>query len=155
MRAVYEAAGLAVSAYTSPHLVDFITRPWTAEDLTNSLMARKAVNNKMWRFMRDYDLLLTPTLTCSAFGLHMQGPEITEERMVAPFQWLAFTFPLNMTGQPAASVPAGWTEGGLPVGLQIVGRHLDDPLVMRAAAAFERARPWADRWPPLLDEMGL
>jgi aspartyl-tRNA(Asn)/glutamyl-tRNA(Gln) amidotransferase subunit A len=139
----------------SPHLVDFITRPWTAEDLTSAVIERKAVNNKMWRFMRDYDLLLTPTLTCAAFGLHMQGPEITEERMVAPFKWLAFTFPINMTGQPAASVPAGWTEDGLPVGLQIVGRHLDDPTVMRAAGAYERARPWTDRWPALLDEMGL
>ena len=60
-----------------------------------------------------------------------------------------------MTGQPAATVPAGFTEGGLPVGMQIVGRHLDDALVLRASAAFEAARPWKGRWPGLLDEMGL
>ena len=137
-------------AQMTPHLVDFITRPWTAEDLTNSVIGRKAVVNKMWRFMRNYDFLLTPTLACPPFGLYMQGPEIIEGRLVPPFAWLAFTFPLNMTGQPAASVPAGWTADGLPVGLQIVGRHLDDAMVLRAAAAFEAVRPWRDRWPALV-----
>ena len=58
-----------------------------------------------------------------------------------------------MTGQPAATVPAGFTEDGLPVGLQIVGRHLDDPTVLRASAAFEAAAPWADRWPPVVTEL--
>ena len=134
----------------TPHLVDFITRPWTAEDLTNAVIGRKAVVNKMWRFMRGYDLLLTPTLACPPFGLYMQGPEIIEGRLVPPFAWLAFTFPMNMTGQPAASVPAGWTADGLPVGLQIVGRHLDDATVLKAAAAFEAARPWRERWPALV-----
>lgn len=139
----------------SPHLVDFLMRPWTAEDLTNAVIARKAVVNKMWRFMRKYDFLLTPTLACPPFPIHMQGPEKIEGRMVEPFQWLAFTFPINMTGQPAASIPAGWTKDGLPVGLQIIGKHLDDPMVLRASAAFEAARPWQDRRPPLLDELGL
>jgi aspartyl-tRNA(Asn)/glutamyl-tRNA(Gln) amidotransferase subunit A len=60
-----------------------------------------------------------------------------------------------MTGQPAASIPAGFTTDGLPVGLQIIGRHLDDKTVLRASGAFERARPWADKWPPLLDRLGL
>ena len=74
-------------------------------------------------------------------------------QIVPPTQWICFTFPINMTGQPAASVPAGWTEEGLPVGLQIVGRHLADATVLRAAAAYESARPWAHRWPPLLQEL--
>ena len=139
----------------SPHLVDFLQRPWTAEDLTNSVMARKALVNKMWKFMRRYDLLLTPTLATPPFPVYMQGPEKIEGKMVEPFRWLPFTFPMNMTGQPAASVPAGWTDDGLPVGLQIVGRHLDDPLVLRASAAFEAARPWRDRRPPLLAQLGL
>ena len=139
----------------SPHLVDFLRRPWTAEDLTNAMVTRKAVVNKMWKFMRKYDLLLTPTLACPPFPVHVQGPEKIEGKMVEPFQWLAFTFPLNMTGQPAASIPAGWTEDGLPVGLQIIGRHLDDPLVLRASAAFEAARPWRGRWPSMLQELAL
>lgn len=139
----------------SPHLHALLQTPWTAEDLTNAVMGRKAVNNKMWRLMERYDLLLTPTLAVPPFPVHMQGPEKIDGRMVSSTAWLAFTFPLNMTGQPAATVPGGWTDDGLPIGLQIVGRHLDDPTVMRASAAFEAAAPWKDRWPPLLDEMGL
>lgn len=139
------------AAHMTPHLVDFIRRPWTAEELTGAVMTRKAVNNKMWRFMQKYDLILTPTLAVPPFPVHVQGPEKIDGRIVAPFQWLAFTMPLNMTGQPAASIPAGFTDDGLPVGLQIIGRHLDDPLVLRASACFERARPWIDRRPPVLD----
>ncbi len=139
-------------AQMSPHLVEFIQRPWTAEELTDAMVARKAVVNKMWKFMRKYDLLLTPTLAVPPFAVHVQGPEKIEDRMVATTQWLAFVFPINMTGQPAASIPAGFTDDGLPVGLQIVGRHLDDPLVLKASAAFEKAKPWSSRRPPVLDQ---
>lgn len=139
----------------SPHLVDFLMRPWTAEDLTSANMARQALCNKMARFMSRYDLLLTPTIAVSGFPVHMQGPEIIEGRMVSPAHWLPFTFPMNMTGQPAASVPAGFTADGLPVGLQIVGRHLDDALVLRASRCFEQARPWTDAWPDLVQAAGL
>ncbi|MYJ72452.1 MAG: amidase, partial [Rhodospirillaceae bacterium] len=139
----------------TPHLVDFITRPWTAEDLTDAVMGRKAVTNRMAAFMENYDILLTPTLAVPAFPVHMQGPEKIDNRIVEPFKWLAFTFPINMTGQPAASIPAGFTEGGLPVGLQIIGRHLDDPTVLRASACFEAARPWDHVKPPILAEKGL
>ena len=55
----------------------------------------------------------------------------------------------NMTGQPASSVPCGFTKDGLPIGLQIVGRRFDDATVLRASAAFERARPWAQHRPVL------
>jgi aspartyl-tRNA(Asn)/glutamyl-tRNA(Gln) amidotransferase subunit A len=134
----------------TPHLVEFLRRPWTAEELTGAAMVRKAVCNKMWRLMEEYDLLLTPTLTVPPFPIHMQGPEKVEDRIVPPFAWLSFTLPINMTGQPAASVPAGWTSGGLPVGLQIVGRHLDDSTVLAAAAAFEQAASWHDRWPAIV-----
>ena len=141
--------------HMTPHIVDFIMRPWTAEELTDAVMVRKAVNNKMWRFMSRYDLLLTPTLAVPPFQLHVQGPEKIDGNIVPPFKWLAFTFPFNLTGQPAATVPAGFSKDGLPVGLQIVGRHLDDPTVMKAATAFEMAQPWRDKWPSLLTSLGL
>ncbi len=119
-------------------------------------MTRKGVYNKMWRFMRDYDLLLTPTLAVPPFETGIQGPGVIDGREVPDTYWLSFTFPINMTGQPAATVPAGFTEEGLPVGMQIVGRHLDDGLVLRASAALEAARPWKERWPSrLLEEVGL
>jgi aspartyl-tRNA(Asn)/glutamyl-tRNA(Gln) amidotransferase subunit A len=139
----------------SPHLVDLLLRPWTAEELTDARNGRQALCNKMWRFMAKYDLLLTPTLAVPPFPVHIQGPEKIEGRMVRSSQWLAFTFPMNMTGQPAATVPAGFTRDGLPVGLQIVGRHLDDQTVLAASGAFERVRPWAHKWPALLDQLGL
>jgi len=139
----------------SGHLVDALMRPWTAEDFTDANMTRKSVARTMARFMARYDLLLTPTLAVPPFAIHMQGPEKIEGRYVRPAEFLAFTFPINLTGQPAASVPAGWTADGLPVGLQIVGRHLDDPMVLRASAAFAAASPWHDKRPPLLDELAL
>ena len=135
----------------SPHLVGLLEQDWTAEDLTNAAKVRKTVCNKMWRFMRNYDLLLTPTLAVPPFETGIQGPEVIDGRKVGDTYWLSFTFPMNMTGQPAATVPAGFTADGLPVGMQIVGRHLDDPTVLRASAAFEAAKPWKDFWPPLLE----
>lgn len=139
----------------SPHLVNLLHHPWTAEDFTNAKMKRLEVCQQLSRLMQTYDLLITPTVAVPPFPLYTQGPEMIEGRMVAPTAWLAFTFPLNMSGQPAVSVPAGFTTEGLPIGLQIVGRHLDDRGVLRAAAAFERARPWAAKWPPLLERLGM
>lgn len=139
----------------SPHLVDVLRTEWTAEQLTSAVMGRKAVCNASWRFFRDYDLLLTPTLPVPAFEHGIQGPTRIDGRDVEPFSWLSFTFPFNLTGQPAATVPAGFTDDGLPIGLQIVGRRLDDALVLRASAAFEAASPWADRWPPVQRDRGL
>ena len=142
-------------AHMMPHLVGLVRTQWTDEQLTGAVMARKRVVNKLWRFMRKYDLLLTPTVAVPAFGLGIQGPPTIDGKEVAPFDWIPFNFPFNMSGQPAASIPAGFTRDGLPVGLQIVGRHLDDPMVLRASAAFEAAAPWKDRWPPMLAQMGL
>jgi len=138
-----------------PHLVEALKGRIPDEAFTDAIMARKAVANKSWRFFHKYDLLLTPTTAVAAFPLGIQGPETIEGKKAGPFQWLPFTFPFNMTGQPAATVPAGFTSDGLPVGLQIVGRHLDDPAVLRASAAYEAAALWKDRWPPLLAKMGL
>ncbi len=151
MRALADRLGNKMS----PNLVEFLHTDFTAEDLNNAIVTRKAVYNKMWKLMRCYDLLLTPTLGVPPFPIGIQGPKTIAGREVGPFGWVAFTFPLNLTGQPAATVPAGWTNTGLPVGMQIVGRHLDDALVLRASAAFEAVAPWQDRWPPLLKAMGL
>jgi aspartyl-tRNA(Asn)/glutamyl-tRNA(Gln) amidotransferase subunit A len=70
-------------------------------------------------------------------------------RPSSPLGWMPFCFPFNLTGQPAASVPVGFTSVGLPVGLQIVGRRHADHTVLAASAAFEAAQPWADRRPPV------
>jgi aspartyl-tRNA(Asn)/glutamyl-tRNA(Gln) amidotransferase subunit A len=96
-----------------------------------------------------YDLLLTPTVACPPFPVGLDHPRDVAGRTVASYSWTPFTFPFNLTGQPAASVPCGFTHDGLPIGLQIVGRRFDDATVLRAAAAFERERPWAAARPPL------
>ena len=63
--------------------------------------------------------------------------------------WAEFSYPFNFSQNPAASVPCGFTDAGLPVGLQIVGRRFADVAVLQAARAFEQARPWADKRPAL------
>ncbi len=148
MRALADELGERMS----PHLSAGLRRQWTAEEFTDAMVGRKAVCNAMWRFMRKYDLLLTPTLAAVPFEigpLGKLGPTTIDGKPVGETHWLSFTYPMNFTGQPAATVPAGWTDDGLPVGLQIVGRHLADPLVLRASAAFEAAAPWKDCWPPV------
>ena len=99
-----------------------------------------------------YDLLLTPTLATAAFEAGDKGPlgpAKVNGQDASPSSWLCFTYPFNFTGQPAASVPCGFNSEGLPVGLQIVGRRFDEAMVLRAAAAFEKAHPWRDKKPPI------
>jgi aspartyl-tRNA(Asn)/glutamyl-tRNA(Gln) amidotransferase subunit A len=113
---------------------------------------REEMWDRIRRFFEKYDLLLTPTAACPAFDFKeggMLGPETINGVEQNPASWIGFTFPFNFTGQPAASIPCGFSAGGLPVGLQIVGRRYDEPTVLRAAAAFEAARPWADCHPEL------
>ncbi len=96
-----------------------------------------------------YHLLLTPTLSVAAFPVGRLNPEHWPQHRWDWIDWASFSYPFNFTGQPAATVPAGFTEAGLPVGLQIVGRRFDDVTVLQASAAFEQARPWAARRPAL------
>ncbi len=130
-----------------PTLKSFIETNWTAEQFTNAYILRQEVNQKMAKFMEKYDLIITPTLAIPAFDIGINGPNEIDGREVDEGHWLSFLNPLNMTGQPAASIPAGFTSEGLPIGLQIIGRHLDDHLVLKASAAFEKAQPWAHHWP--------
>jgi Asp-tRNA(Asn)/Glu-tRNA(Gln) amidotransferase A subunit family amidase len=69
--------------------------------------------------------------------------------MENPVDWVMMTYAMTMMGLPAISVPCGWTENGLPVGLQIVGRRYGETALLQAAAAYESAAPWKDRRPPL------
>jgi aspartyl-tRNA(Asn)/glutamyl-tRNA(Gln) amidotransferase subunit A len=119
----------------------------TAVDVFEAAARRATYTESMRAFMDRFDLLLTPTLPVPAFAAGAEVPAgFPPERHL---QWGAFTYPFNLTGQPAATVPCGFTEAGLPVGLQIVGRRLADTTVLAAAAAFEAIQPWARRRPPL------
>ena len=107
---------------------------------------RAVLNAWLWRLFDRYDLLLTPTMPLEPMA--PQGP-VPEQVEGKPCDFIAFTAPFNFGGQPAATVPAGFTASGLPVGLQIVGARLRDDLVLRASHAFEQARPWQERRPEL------
>jgi aspartyl-tRNA(Asn)/glutamyl-tRNA(Gln) amidotransferase subunit A len=96
-----------------------------------------------------FHLLLTPSLSVAAFPVGRLNPEHWPQHAWDWIGWASFSYPFNFTGQPAATVPAGFTAAGLPVGLQIVGRRFADLTVLQASAAFEEARPWAPRRPPL------
>jgi aspartyl-tRNA(Asn)/glutamyl-tRNA(Gln) amidotransferase subunit A len=111
----------------------------TAAELLEAQMKRGALGTLMNLFHRDYDLLVTPTLAVPAFGVGREYPEGNKRWT----DWTPFTYPFNLTGQPAASIPCGFTKAGLPVGLHIVGPRYADALVLRAARAFESARPIA------------
>ena len=100
------------------------------------------------RWFVDWDLLLTPSVSVAAFPAERLQPEGWPVHPWDWMMWAEFSYPFNMSHNPAASAPCGFTGDGLPVGLQIVGRRLDDLGVLRAAAAFEKARPWADKRPP-------
>jgi Asp-tRNA(Asn)/Glu-tRNA(Gln) amidotransferase A subunit family amidase len=102
-------------------------------------------------FFGGFDLLLTPAMQLTAFPVGMLVPEEIDGEPVDPFfdDWCTFCYPANLTGQPAACVPIGAGADGLPVGLQIIGRRWEDAVVLAAAAAVERALPWADAWPPV------
>jgi aspartyl-tRNA(Asn)/glutamyl-tRNA(Gln) amidotransferase subunit A len=117
-------------------------------DYVRAVSARQGLVDSLRRFFERYDLLLTPTLCLPAFPLGIVGPAEVAGRKVTHLGW-TLCYPFNYSGQPAVSVPAGWTAGGLPVGLQIIGRRLEDARVLRAAAAFESLRPWVVRRPNL------
>ena len=110
-------------------------------------MERDALWECVQQFFTRYDLLLTPTMPTTAFAAGVPPPIVVAGRPSMGFGYTPFTFPFNLTGQPAITVPCGIAADGLPVGLQIVGRRYADRTVLRAAAAFEAAQPWADRMP--------
>jgi Asp-tRNA(Asn)/Glu-tRNA(Gln) amidotransferase A subunit family amidase len=98
-------------------------------------------------FLARFDLLITPTAAVPPFAADAKPPrEIGGER-VSVLGWMPFTYPFSITGQPAASIPAGWTAENLPVGVQIIGQRYADATVLAACAAYEAACPWSDRRP--------
>ncbi len=100
-------------------------------------------------WFEDWDFLITPSVSVAAFPADRLQPEHWPQHEWDWVSWAEFSYPFNMSWNPAASIPCGFTKDGLPVGLQIVGRRFDDLGVLQAAAAFEAALPWADKRPSL------
>jgi aspartyl-tRNA(Asn)/glutamyl-tRNA(Gln) amidotransferase subunit A len=101
------------------------------------------------RWFQDWDFLLTPAVSVAAFPAEKLMPDHWPQHDWDWLSWAEFSYPFNMSWNPAASVPCGFTAEGLPVGLQIVGKRFNDLGVLQASAAFEAACPWADKRPSL------
>lgn len=120
------------------------------KDYVKVRIRREELWDSVRKIFEKYDFLLTPTTAVPAFKLEEgMGPTEIAGTPVGPLGWMPFTYPFNFTGQPAASVPCGFTRNGLPVGLQIVGRRHDDLGVLQASRAFEKVNPWHDKKPPI------
>ena len=109
-------------------------------DYFTAVKEREQLGVAMNRFHADYDLLLTPTLPLPAFEAGVEFPRRGDASRWT--DWTPFSYPFNLTQQPAISVPCGFTKVGLPAGLQIVGRNWDDARVLQAAHAFEQVQPF-------------
>jgi Asp-tRNA(Asn)/Glu-tRNA(Gln) amidotransferase A subunit family amidase len=119
----------------------------TIEQYMDASHRRQELWADVQRFLARFDLLITPTVAVPPFPVARPAVREIDGHPVSPLGWIPFCYPFNLTGQPAASVPVGFTPDGLPVGLQIVGRRFADRTVLAASAAFEAAQPWAARRP--------
>jgi aspartyl-tRNA(Asn)/glutamyl-tRNA(Gln) amidotransferase subunit A len=140
----FSGAAFLLKTVKKPELVDpglrevaALGEKISAHEILDAQLKRGALGAHMNLFHRDHDLLVTPTLSVAAFDAGKEFPEGVKRWI----DWTPFSFPFNLTQQPACSIPCGLTRDGLPVGLHIVGPRYDDALVLRAARAFESARP--------------
>ena len=129
--------GLAEIAETGARL--------SAMDYLRANACRMSLGVAMGTFHQDYDLLLTPTVPIPAFQAGLEVPE----GWPAPrwTSWTPFTYPFNMTQQPAASIPCGHTAAGLPIGLQVIGPRHSDALLLTVCNVVEQAQPGWQRRP--------
>ncbi len=143
----------------TPEFAELVEKGWGmgAVEYRRDEVVRTEVFDAVQDLFDDYDLLVTPTLAVPPFDNaddgNTVGPSEVNGEAVDPLLGWCLTYPVNFTGHPAASVPAGFTDG-LPVGMQIVGRRFADAEVLAASAAFERLRPWHGSYDGLLSTAG-
>ena len=117
------------------------------EEYWTQVFNRYRFREDMRRFMEKYDLLVSPVLPVPAIDVGLNVPPRMPDANVV--SWVRYTYPFNLTGQPGATLPVGVTDDGLPVGLQLVAKSLREEDIFRLSAAFEAARPWVNRKPPM------
>ena len=120
------------------------------EDHLRTLKERADFVRVVGESFRDFDLVLMPMVPIEPFAAEADGPPDMDETPPVPWaRWTPFSHPFNVTGQPAASVPCGWTKSGLPVGLQVLGARFDELRVLQFCAAWEKTFRWHARKPLL------
>ena len=123
----------------------------TPEQIGNGEKLRTRLWQRVRAFLATRDLLILPTVAVPPFPVEQPYPAAINGKVLDHYtHWFFLTYGITVTGLPVISVPCGFTRSGLPVGLQIVGRRRQEAAVLRAAAAFEAAAPWADKLPPIL-----
>ena len=136
-------------ALLDPALADVVAQSMeiTPEDYFDAVRERGALGSQMRVFMERYDVLITPTLPGVAFDAGKLSP--VDDGMGKWVNWTPFSYPFNLTQQPAASVPCGFSKAGLPAGLHIVGKMFDDRTVLRASQAYQAATQWVKKRPAI------
>jgi aspartyl-tRNA(Asn)/glutamyl-tRNA(Gln) amidotransferase subunit A len=125
-------------------------RRYSGTDYIEAGYRRGQARSSFLKLFERVDALVTPTVAVTAFEAGRLGVDTIDGGKVDPhLGWSPFTWPINLAGLPAATLPCGFDRDGLPIGLQIVARWLDEPTIFRIAAAFEAAQPWAAFWPQL------
>jgi Asp-tRNA(Asn)/Glu-tRNA(Gln) amidotransferase A subunit family amidase len=120
---------------------------FSVRDIKVAEIQRESVYESVCRHFKNYDILLTPTLLCTAFKLGKDFPEIINGKKANRQTWISFLYPFNFSGHPAATIPCGWSSEGLPIGMQIVGKRFDEVSVLQVSKAFEEIAPWQDKRP--------
>jgi amidase/aspartyl-tRNA(Asn)/glutamyl-tRNA(Gln) amidotransferase subunit A len=150
--------GIAAIPITNMEWVDPVVREMfnegqklSAAEYVNLVAVMHNTARDIVQRLDPFDALLTPTMTKPAMrnGTFPSRPDRYLEEL---WTWIAFEYPFNATGQPAITLPAGFSEEGLPIGLQIVGRPNGEFELLSLAAAYEKARPWKHKRPPLFDQ---
>lgn len=127
-------------------------RNYRGVDYVDAMHRRTALRGQFLKAFQRAQVLVTPTVATTAFAAGTLGVDEIEERSVDPhLGWSPFSWPINLAGLPAASIPCGFDRDGLPIGLQIVAPWLEESRIFRVAAAFEAAAPDSDRWPAFVN----
>jgi Asp-tRNA(Asn)/Glu-tRNA(Gln) amidotransferase A subunit family amidase len=129
---------------------------YSAKQIKTAEIFRERIYADICRAFKKADILITPTLPCSAFKIgnssviddetNITNITINGKNMTA-LGWMPFTYPFNISGHPAASIPCGWSSEGMPIGMQIVGKRFDELNVLQVSKIFEEVAPWQERKP--------
>ncbi|MBL26662.1 MAG: amidase [Rhodospirillaceae bacterium] len=137
-------------ALSEPEFVAVVKsgRVYRGTDYMDATHRRAQLRKAFHGLFQRVDALVTPTVAVTAFAAGTIGvDEIDGVAVDRHLGWSPFSWPINLAGLPAASIPCGFDSNGLPIGLQVVAPWLDEPRIFAIARAFEAAAPWADRWP--------
>ena len=126
----------------------------TGKDLVLAMEEMETWKNSIDSLFETYDLLLTPTISvpafkCGQWPTEINSSKIDEFSVSQNAGFYHFAYPFNMSGNPAASIPCGFSSEGLPIGLQIVGKQGDELSVLKASSEYEKAHPWAQIIPEI------